>query len=217
MNKYEIFRLTLNFFEFLAFVTGLFFISKLKYTYWKWFVVYLGIIVFAELFSEFRQLIQKKPNQWLYVWFIIPFEFLFFYWLYFKYFRYTEYRRWPLIMSIIYAAAYIIDMTYLRHMQFAFSSFSYLAGTVLLLILILLFFARLAKGYEAGNFKKDIMFWVSTGLLIFFLGSLPFYGLWNTIRVANREFFNSYWMVQMTFNCLMYLFFTLSFVWGKPK
>jgi drug/metabolite transporter (DMT)-like permease len=217
MNKYDWLRIGLNFFELLAFVTGVISFKKIKNSYWKWFVIYLGVIVFAELFAEYLLMVREEPNQWIYVWLVIPLEYLFFFWLFYSYTEEPNFRRWSLLAAFIYAATYVFDMAYLRHLKFAFSSFSYMIGSILLLILLILYFVHLVKGERILHFKKDMMFWVCTGLLIFFLGSFPFYGLWNTLVSKYPKIFNTYWMVQIVFDCIMYLFFAFAFIWGKPK
>lgn len=218
MNKYDILRLVLNFFELLACIVGIACFKNVRNNYWKWFVVYLTVIVFAELLSEYLLMIKHLPNQWIYTWFVIPFEFLFFFWLYFQYFKNTSYRNQLfLLVTTGYLTCYIVDMVYLRKLQFAFSSFSYMAGSIFLLVLIIIFFIKLIRSNEILEYKKDMMFWVSVGLLIFFLGSLPFYGLWNTLRYNYPNGFNTYWIVQIGFDFIMYIFFALAFIWGKPK
>jgi hypothetical protein len=217
MSKYDIFRLCLNFFELAAFVTGIIYWKKLGPTKWKWFVGFLFVIATAEILSEYRYIVLHLANQWLYTFFVIPFEFLFYYWLFHWQLRQTGYRRWPAIFTVLYVLFYAFDMAYLRHLQFAFSSFSYMTGCVMLLILVIIYFSTLVKSESILEFKKNMMFWVCAGILIFFLGSFPFYGLWNTLMKKYPDVFNIYWMVQMGFDCLMYLFFSIGIIWGKPK
>lgn len=217
MTKYDIFRLFLNLCELIAFLSGMICFRKIKSSYWKWFVVYLGLIVIAEFTGEYLLIIRQVPNQWIYTWFVIPLEYLFLFWIFFMYFKDSAYQYWPLYSGVLYTIAYIIDMAYLRFQEFAFSSFSYMLGCVLLLLLIIFYFVRLFKSDSILQFKEDMMFWVCTGLLVFFLGSFPFYGLWNTLVNDHPKVFNIYWMVQIAFDCVMYLFFACAFVWGKLK
>ena len=217
MTKYDIIRLVLNGFELLAFIAGLIVFKSLKQSYWKWFVFYLGLIVVAEFSSEYLLIVERKSNQWIYTWIVIPIEFIFFIWLYYKYFQSSRFQIWVQSFGLMYILAFVADMAWLRNLQFAFSSLSYLIGSIFILLLIMFYFLRLIKDEKVLTFKKDMMFWVSTGLLVFFLGSLPFYGLWNTLMTKVPKIFNLYWMVQMFFNCLMYLFFAFAFLWGKPK
>ena len=67
------------------------------------------------------------------------------------------------------------------------------------------------------NYRNSRMFWISIGLLIFYLGSLPLYGVWNTLAKNYPAVFNTYWMVLINLNYLMYISFSISFIWGKQK
>lgn len=62
-----------------------------------------------------------------------------------------------------------------------------------------------------------MIFWVMTGLFTFYIGSIAFWGLRTTLYYNYRSIFDVYNNIQFVLNCLMYLNFTFSFVWGKPK
>jgi hypothetical protein len=217
MNKYDILRLVLNFFELLACVTGLIYRKKIWNSYWKWFWVYLLAIVLMELFCQYLAIVANQENQWIYVQLIVPGEFLFFFWLFYKYFQDYKVKIIPLIGACIYMLCFAFDRIYMSKLQFSFFSFSYMVGSIILLVLILFFLVRFVRSDDLLHYKKNMMFWVSTGLLVFFLGSLPFYGLWNTLAKKHPDIFNLYWIVQISFDYIMYLFFAFAFIWGKPK
>jgi len=217
LNIYQKLQLGLNFFELLACVAGFIYWKKIKNSYWKWFSIYLLMIVLAELFCQYLLYFLENPNQWIYVNFIIPCEFLFFFWLFYMYFKNSRQKMLPLIGAGIYLVCFTIDRLYLSKHEFAFFSFSYVVGSIVLLVLILVFLLRLVRSDEILHYKTNMMLWVSLGLLLFFLGSLPFYGLYNTLAAKYSNVFNTYWIVQMCFDYCMYLFFAFAFIWGRPK
>ena len=98
-----------------------------------------------------------------------------------------------------------------------FSSMSYATGVLFLTILCIRYLYALVRGDEILGFKSDIMFWVASGLLIFYLGSLPYYGIPNEISRKIGEFLNLFWMVPIVLGCLMYILFALGFIWKKPR
>lgn len=82
--------------------------------------------------------------------------------------------------TAIYLLTLLADMLFFNQMRkFWFSSLSYLVGNIILLILIIIFFLVSQTG--TTTYQGNMMFWTCTGLLVFYLGSLPFYGLWNTL------------------------------------
>ena len=219
MDIYLKLRIGLNIFEALACITGFIYWQKIRNTYWKWFPIYLAIIVITEITGEIAgyslQWVQFNRN--LYTFFCIPLQFLFFFWLFWKYFEKTSYRYLVLAGALIYMLSFFINIFFLANVRFAFSSFPYMIGNVVLMVLTILFFMIFIKGEEILEYRSSNMFWVCLGLLIFYLLSLPLYGLWNTLAAKHPGLFDNYWIITMILNYLMYLLFILSFIWGKPK
>lgn len=213
--------LVLNVFEGLACVTGLIYWHKLKHTYWKYFVVYLAVVFLLEVLGEYLLYgVQDLPaGMKLYRYGAIPVEFLFMYWLFYKYARQQQGGWvWPIVFAIGYLACLLIDISYIEgKTKIVFDSFSYSIGNIFLLLLVLQFFIRFVKSDELLHYRESNMFWVSLGILFFYVGSLPFYGIRNTLYHQYRDFFYVYWYIQYCLNYLMYTCFAISFIWGRPK
>jgi hypothetical protein len=104
----------------------------------------------------------------------------------------------------------------LNHVKLLFD-FSYTIGNILLLVLLLMFFIKFSKGDEVLNYRSSRMFWVCLGIMIFYIGSMPFYGMRSTIYNLNQPLFYFYWHAQFGLNYLMYILFIISFIWGREK
>lgn len=219
MDKYLLLRLMLYFFELCACVTGIFYWKKVKDTYWKWFVAYLAVITVTELSAEYIGTILKNEalNIIINIYWSIPLQFLFFCWLFYRWFQKESKRKWALAGAVTFIAALVIEVSFFDKQNLVFLSLSYLTGNIVLLLLVLLFLLNFIQSDEILTYRTSMMFWVGLGLLIFYLGSLPFFGLWNTLAIKYPDVFNVYWVVQMSLNCLMYLFFSIAFIWGNPK
>lgn len=211
--------IVLNIFELLSCLTGFIFWKKIKYSYWKWFPVYLGLIVLTEVTGEYFLHARNdlKTNIAIYSYFGIPLQFFFFYWLFQQQFKKINNNKWPLISAAIYFIALIADLAYISKLKFYFESFSYVIGCLFLLILLLMFFFRFTKGDDIFGYKNNMMFWVSIGLMLFYIGTMPFFAFRNMLFVKNEQMFYIYWYAQFGLNYLMYLLFIVAFVWGKPK
>ena len=210
----------LNIFELLACVTGLFYWRKIRNSFWQWFPVYLGVIFLTEMTGEYLLFVKRdlSANIFLYTYFGIPAQFFFFYWLFYQYFKIKKSnRKWSLISTAIYLVALIADLTYISKHEFYFESFSYVIGCLFMLILLLIFLFGFTNEEEIVNYKKSMMFWVCIGLLIFYIGATPFFAFRSKLYKENTAFFYVYWYVQFGLNYLMYLLFTVAFIWGKPR
>lgn len=219
MDKYFWLKIGLNFFELFAFITGLSYWKKIKHSYWKWFVIYLGFIVVLEITAKYIGYVLEniKLNGDLYYFFGLPVQFFFFYWLFYKWFENRSEKVWPIIGAAVYVLAWLADFFFLRGIRLWFSSFSYTVGNIVLLVLIILFFLKFINSNEILGYKFSMMFWVCIGLILFYLGTFPFYALRNTLYLHYKNIFYPYWDTNFVLNYLMYIFFTLTFIWGKPK
>lgn len=209
----------LNFLEIATCITGFAFWPKIRRSYWGWFPIYLGVIFLIETTAEYLAFAcgNVAANIAIYRFFGIPFEFLFLYWLFYRYFKTIHARRWALAVMYIYIVAWLIDLTLVGKMKLFLDSFSYTIGNILLLILLLHYFIGFSRSDDLLYYKTDRMFWVCLGLMIFYLGSLPFHGLRTTLNLKYPGLFIAYWQIQFVLNYLMYGLFIISFVWGKPE
>jgi hypothetical protein len=229
MDRNTIIQIGLYFFEFLACLMGFIYWKKIKDTYWKWFPIYLAIVVLVELtckvivetLDDSSNLVNpyrgSNINAAIYRYFGIPIQFLFFFWLFRQYFSKQKKHKWPLIGAAIYILSWITEQLFFEHVDTWFMSFSYTIGNIVLLVLIILFFIRFVNSEAILKYKHSMMFWVCLGLLAFYLGTFPFYALRNTLYKTNKSVFSIYSYVSMGLDYLMYIFFTISFIWGRPK
>jgi len=211
--------LLLNFCELTAVIAGLKYWKKVSGCYWKWFAIYLVVIFVVEMTGKFLILrVQRSDlNIYLYSFFGIPIQFLFFFWLFGRQTNNNARPSLPLISSVIYVVSWIVEYFYLKEANAWFSSFSYTVGNLLLVVLLIDFLLRFMHSGEVLNYKQSMMFWICVGLAIFYLGTLPFFALRNTLLNSYEDIFTVYDYIQLVLGCLMYLVFALSFVWGKPK
>jgi hypothetical protein len=209
-------NIILNCFELAACITGFLFWNKIRHTYWKWFPVYLAIIVAIELTAEYFSYVQlNQPINDAIYWYIgLPLEFLFFFWLFYQYFKP---RKWPLILASIYVVIWFLDQVYLSNMNLNFDSFSYTIGNALLLIYLFIFFIKFSNSNAILHYRSSMFFWVALGLLIFYVGTFPFYGMRTTLIREYPGIFYVYWYIQFFLNYCMYSLFIVAFIWGRPK
>jgi hypothetical protein len=156
-------------------------------------------------------------NVEMYRYFGIPVQFLFFCWLFYRYFGGSSEKKWPIIGACVYLLSWLAEIFFSQAVKGWFMSFSYTMGNITLLSLIILFFIKFINSREILSYKQSMMFWVSLGLLSFYLGTFPFYALRNTLAVSYPEIFYAYLNINYVLDYLMYIFFTIAFICGRPK
>ena len=144
---------------------------------------------------------------------IIPIEFTFLYWIY----AYNSLKNKMLfwIFSILFLVSLVVEEFFINT-NFTFKSLNNTFGTLLLLILVVLEFSRQIKSDRIINFKEDKMFYINIGVILFYIGNMPFFS-WYQIILKSPNIWNNYYIYFMISNCTMYLLFASSFIWGKTK
>ena len=97
------------------------------------------------------------------------------------------------------------------------NSFAQALDQKFVIVLMLIFFINFSKSDAILKYQSSMMFWVCIGLMIFYVGTLPFYGLRTTLYHLDKHFFYVYWNIQFVLNYLMYTLFAVAFIWGKPN
>ena len=201
-------------FELLAGITGLIYWKKLRGSYWQYFPIYLLSIAGLETINYLIPISLRGP---LAIYFIIPFEFLFMYWLFYK----TLNSRPKLVWTgvFIYVSALIFELINDAHPigKDVFLSFSYTIGNIVLLVFILYYFYDLVNSDRILTFYHEQMFWVALGLLLFYLGAFPYFGMYNYLRNNYMSLLFSYTWIVIFLDYIMYLLFVVSFIWRKTN
>jgi hypothetical protein len=206
------YKTALTGFEFLAAIIGFLNWSKIKGNYWQYFPFYLLVLTMSDLVSIY---LPSKSVNIYYTYFIIPLEFLFVFYLFKNNLKYNK-LVWGCIT--VYIISFLIEIIYENiNQKNVFLSVSYSVGNLLLLILILRYFYFLIYSERILSFNTEPMFWVSLGLLLFYLGTFPYYGLYNLLKTKYFDILVSYTWIMIFLNYAMYLLFAASFIWGKEK
>ena len=199
--------------EFIAVIAGVIKLRSLRNSYWKWFVFYLVYIFVYEIISSHLSTNLEVSIRKYFALVQIPIEFIFFYWL----FAYQSLKNKKLFwtLSIIYVFSLIIEYN-LTSKLFTFKSLNNTIGTLLLLILVFLELIKQIKSDSIVNFKQDKMFYINTGVILFYIGNMPFFG-WYLSILNFPDIWNKYYIYFLVSNSIMYLLFAASFIWGKTK
>ncbi len=203
----------LHFCEFTAMVIALLKLKSLKNTHWKWFAFYLTYIFLYEVISTHLTLDLNISIRKYFAMVQIPIEFIFFYWLFALKSLHNKKLFWS--MCALYLLSLFIEYN-LTATLFTFKSLNNTIGSLLLFILVVLEFIKQIKSDSILNFKEDKMFYINIGVMLFYVGNMPFFG-WYLRILEFPEIWSQYYIYFLVSNCIMYLLFAASFIWGKPK
>jgi hypothetical protein len=185
---------------FIIIVAGIF-IKELRKSNIVTLPLYILLITLLGKYAEY--LPQNTPGyRALFNWLIIPLEFLYFIGLYLAFTRNGKIKKMILAMFVVYIASFIIDLVFFKPEYTYLYWRSYTVGTIILLILVVTYFYELLNSERLFTFYRVPEFWVSTGVLLFYVGTLPFHSFWNT---AAKEFYSAFYSNKHNFYILLYL------------
>jgi hypothetical protein len=202
--------------EGIACIAGILSWQKARQSVWKYFICYLLFIFLSELFGLLCMAKNWKEIDQLYFTFIvIPAEFIFFYGLFAYHSASKSYKRFAYLSVFLYLLSLFIENT--GEQRPDFFSISYTVGNLLLLIIIFMYLYKYLQSDELLKIRANPLIYVSIGLLVFYIGAFPFYGLKNYLWSSYKIIGTNYWYFATILNCIMYCMFTSSFIWGKYK
>ncbi|CAM4087655.1 MULTISPECIES: hypothetical protein [Flavobacterium] len=199
--------------ELITAIIAIIYYPKNRDCFWKLFVFYVVIIAVFDNFSNQISNLLHLKKAILYAFCIIPLQYLFFFWLYSI--KSLKNKKLFFIFTTLYLLSFIPIELYFKSFDIVYS-FNMTVGTLLLMILVFLEFRKQIQNDDILQFWKNKMFYINIGIMLFYVGTLPFFGLYNLI-VKEPSIWNAYYLYFLISNCLMYLLFTASFIWGKPK
>jgi len=188
--------------------------SKWKGSYLKWFAPYLSVIVLLEF--SIRILNYSKNYETAAILKLIPvlLEVLFIHWFFYQTLP-AKYKNWVMAGAGIFLFSFFYEKFILNAEGYYFKSLSYTIGILFILIYLIILIIDLVKSDKVLIIQKLTIFWIALGMLVFYLGAFPFYGLYNELAKDIDLFITVAW-VATTLNYCMYILFSIGFIWGKP-
>lgn len=199
--------------EGLAALISIIFYRNAKDGYWKYFSFYLILMFFCEVFGKWGENIVEYDKPKFFNYFVIPVEFLFFYWLYAA--KSLKRPKLFYILSVLYLLSFLPNAYFFEARKIIFS-FNYTFGCLILMILVIMEYYRQVNSSDILHFNKSKMFYINIGVTLFYIGTMPF---WTFFSLLNEypDLFNMYFNYFLISGITMYLLFSISFIWGKQN
>ncbi len=201
--------------ECIAAVIGLFFLytHRIKGIL-KWFPVFLTYIFINDLIGfNTRHLFPNSNNLILYnISTTLTFTFLFF--VYYKSSKEKTDQRFTLFSLSLYTITLLICGFYEDYMT-QLQSTPFLLGASLLMLIIIFYYGKLIKSEQSQEVSNDLLFWISAGLLIYYIGKIPF----RIVRdyYANLSNLSILFILNSILTIIMNICFIIGFIMNKKK
>ena len=185
--------------------------GKTTTLYLKLFPYFLLLTLAVEITGIIMSdVLRRSNNLWLYTNFM-GIEFLFYFWVL------REIIVTPVVKKIILFVIIIFTVVYYWNNLFGqgktgFPSITYAIGCVLIALGCLFYFYELFQRPSAFSLFQQPSFWVCTGLLFYYIGTFPFFGLVNFFNIYQKFVkYNMASFIQIL-NIFLYSSFSIAFV-----
>lgn len=196
---------------FLAFITaviGTVYYHKYKHTFLKYFIGFLWFTVFIEIFGHVQGFIITGST--FYIYNIYIFVSTVFYLL--IYIRYLKRNLTGKILLILFILFSLINVLFIQKTIWISQTYPLLLGSLFISISVILFFIQLLNSDIILKINKLLIFWISIGLLLFYIGIIPIFVM--------ADFFNYFGLfdyIILTLNVIMYGCFIFGFIVSKKS
>jgi len=211
----EILRSFTLYIELITAITGSIFYYKYKNTYLKYFLFLLWYIVLNEFLGFYTRVYLEMNNSRIYnIYYIINFTFLLS--IYKHFLQKKLFKTCVKIFIIVYWSTCIINAFYENFLEVA-QIVPYIIVSSFLIISILLYFVEILQSERILNINKELLFWISIGLLLFHIGYIPYkivQKFYDSIASANLENLRSLFFSLILILNICYI---TGFIWRQPS
>jgi hypothetical protein len=186
--------------------------KSVKKTALKYFLPFLVLTIIVELSGLWMN--QHGIKNYLLFNVFTTVEFVFYSFLFFKHYRKNENKLLSLLFMPLYTLAVIINLIYFQGIE-RFHTYTFLLGSFFIVVFCCLFFYEsVLPEYIESTLTKEPFFWVCTGLLLFYLGSVIINALFEYLRTFDMQFEGKkiYSTINQILNILLYTAFLISFI-----
>ena len=196
--------------QFIAAVVATVCFKKYRNSSEKYFIYFLWFTFLIEMTAAIIKSNYPVTVTWLYNLYSFVSVVFYFYWYYVilkaKYIR---------IVVIVITGLFVLMTTlaYVLPEEFKNQGYAFVVGSIGLLVLILFHFYQLLNSNEVLIIKHKLSFWISTGLLLFYVGIIPLVLLTKTLAISPL----SEVIILISLNIILYGCYIIGFIWTKKK
>ncbi|WP_166384090.1 hypothetical protein [Polaribacter sp. 11A2H] len=185
----------------------------------KYFLGYLIAMFTFEMIASYVKYNLALYNLWVYnTLTFVEFNLLFLFTRQILISRKTQkiVSRVSMLFNVIYLLTtfyYLYQGTYFV----TYNSIASISGSLLIAIVLFLFYRDFLSSNEILNYKKSLTFWIVFGLLFYYLGTIPITSILNNMKGTPIEVIEYLYNIQFVLLIFMYSCFILGALWSQKR
>lgn len=200
----------ITFLQFIAAIIASIYFEKYRKSSEKYFVFFLWFTFLIEITASIIKSNYPNTVSWLYNVYSFVSVGFYFYW-YYEILKTKHLRIAVIVFSVLFV--FITTLAYVLPEEFKNRGYAFVVGSIGLLVLILFHFYQLLNSNEVLVIKHKLSFWISTGLLLFYVGIIPLVLLSKTLTISPL----SNVIIKISLNIILYGCYIIGFIWTKKK
>jgi hypothetical protein len=195
-----------------SFIVCLYYYKTLRHTELKYFLPYLLLTLIVELLGYW--LISKGIKNYLIFNVFTTIEFIFYTFLFYRHLRIRLFKKITMAFVPFYIIAVAYNLAFIQGFN-NFHTYTFLLGSFFIVFFCCLFFYESVLPENIDHqLSLQPFFWVCTGLLLFYLGSVIINALFEYLRSFDmqEEGKRIYGTINQSLNVILYSSFIFAFV-----
>lgn len=200
------------YFELLSLFASIFFYIKKRNKLQLYFIPFLFLTVLIEYIGGWY-LFKGLRNYWIFNVFT-TIEFVFYSYLFYLHFRKTLLKKMVVILMPVFIIVVILNIFFVQGFNKTFNTYTFLLGSFFIVIFCCCFFYESVLPDKIDQqLSKQPFFWICSGLLIYYLGSVIINALFEYLRNNDlkEEGIRIYGTINHTLNVILYTSFCIAF------
>ncbi len=199
--------------ELIAGIIGILYFYKYKYTLLKYFIFIHWYMIINEFFGLFLSDFVDLDNDIIYnIYCTINFSFFFI--LYRNCIKNSKKKKIILFFLVTYLISILIN-SFFENYLYELQTIPYIIAASFLIITIFFYFTEILNSEKVLFVNKNLLFWISVGLLLYYIGNIPFRILRN-YYISFTDLTVSF-LVAFTLTIIMNTCFIIGFIWDNNK
>ena len=206
-----------QYFQILSFLVAIYYFIKTRGSSKRnkiplYFIPFLFITIIVEIIGGWY-LSKGVRNYWMYNVFT-TFEFLFYSYLFYLNFRKKVFQKIILLFIPFFIISISLNMLFIQGLNKTFNTYTFLLGSFFIVIFCCCFFYESVLPDKIDQqLSMQPFFWICSGLLIFYLGSVIINALFEYLRNNDLqdEGIRIYGIINNSLNVILYSSFCIAF------
>lgn len=221
-----------HFVELLAALAGTYYLFKTPqpksiirlFVYFLWLTVFIevaGLYTVYAYFTDYKDLefLRNSPferNYWLYnSYHLVSFMVYFFFFIFPL--NSGKIQRVLTFIALFFGITEIINLLFSGIFFIALSAYASVLGTLILIICIVAYYYEMLKSDKILSFYKNLVFYVSVGVLVRYLVVTPLFIYSKYFTIASPDFVALHGLIIFLSNIFMYGMFILGFIISSKR